>query len=485
MIKKILYSSLLILSISLVAKTDKSSQTFLFTRPAHQNLGLSKVLWFGVPLNEEQKIGAQVNLHLQKSWKADRIKQYFLPVDRTSARVNNTATDKDVLPKWLGLPDAFNGNVTFAPEQKQYGATFELRRIIGPLFGMDFFKDWWVQLTVAAAHVENNLNISQDNVQNAAASTLNVYDIVTAFNNPDWNYLKVDGKQEKTSLSEVRFAIGSTFVSNGRVHASSYSAISLPGSGKTSNVHMFDSQVGFNKHVGIIWGLNMQAPLTREDKKCLVTFNINLESNFLIRNHQYRTFDLNDNAGLAVTVKPAANSRDWSRYLLMRNKNETGVTGTATVPGVNVLTHYVRVSPHAIVDLSTSLRATRGNLQGEIGYGLWAHGGDAVKITDAKKWVEEYQIAGDTAGNWAKDATIKNKGIENTTFTPIRATDLNMLSGSMLPSAVHRLHTYVNLQSKKSKNNMHTGIGGFVEIPRNETKALATYGLWLNAGGSF
>lgn len=480
--KKVFYSVLFLFCLSLNAKFDKSGQTFLFTRPCNQNLGFSQIFWYGTPLDQDHKTGARVDAYYQKSRKADRIKQYFLLANKTEVTfgAQGTATT-DALPVWFGLPTALTGNLTFAPEQKQIGGSIDVRHMVGPLFDFDFLKDWWVQLSVALSDVKNNMNLTQSNVTGAAATTNTVYDILTAFKNPDWNYLKIDGERSRSGLSEVRLTLGSTFVSNGRAYASSYSALSLPGKGNTPNTYMFDSQVGFNKHVGIVWGLNLQAPLTRETTNYLITFNINLENNFLIRNHQFRTFDLNDSSGLAITTAPVAKSREWSRYLLMRHKDETG---GVTVPGVNVLTHKVRVSPHAIIDFATSLRFSKGRLQAEVGYGLWAHGGDSIKITDTNPWIEEYQIAGATAGQWAKDATLKNRGTSSATFAAIKKTDLNLDSASMLPVAVHRFHAYANLQTEGAKNKMHVGIGGFAEFPRNETKALSTYGIWFNAGGS-
>lgn len=471
MMKKFFYTVLLLFCIALNAKTDKSSQTFLFTRPCFQNLGLSQVFWYGVPLNEHHKTGVRADVFYQKSRKADKIKQYFLLADKSAVKISNTGTDRNARPQWFGLPNDFTGTVTFAPEQKQLGGNIEIRRIIGPLFGFDFFKDWWVQLTVALSDVKNNMNLTQADVTGAAATTNTVYDIVTAFKNPDWDYLKIDGERSRSGLSEVRLTIGSTFISNGRAYASSYSALSLPGKSETPNTYMFDSQVGFNKHVGIVWGLNLQAPLTRETTDYLVTFNINLENNFLIRNHQYRTFDINDSAG---------ERKEWSRYLLMRHQDETG---TATVPGVNVLTHKVRVSPHAIIDFTTSLRASKGRLQGEIGYGLWAHGGDAIKITHPE-WQAVYGIAGTAAGSSASTSTIKTLAADDATFTTIKKTDLNLESGSQPPMVVYRFHAYANLQGQESPNQVHLGLGGFVEFPRNTSKALATYGIWLSAGGS-
>ncbi len=481
MTKKVLYSALLLVCFSLAAKIDKSGQTFLFTRPCGQNLGFSEVFWYGVPLNDTEKTGARISTYYQKSRKADRIKQYFLPKNKGSVRFGTAGTaTTDALPVWFGLHHAFKGTVTFAPEQKQVGGSIDIRHKIGPIFGSSFFKDWWVQLTVGLADVKNNMHLTQ-NVETEPATTNTVHDLTTAFKNADWNYLKIDGEQSRSGLSEIRLGIGTTFISNGRMYASSYSALSFPGKGVTPNTYMFDSQVGFNKHVGLVWGLNLQAPLTHETKDYLITFNINLENNFLIRNHQFRTFDLNDHSGIPITTEPVANSREWSRYLLMRHKDETGAV---TVPGVNVLTHKVRVSPHALVDFTASLRGTSGRLQGEIGYGLWAHGGDTVKITDSNPWIEEYQIAGETAAQWAKDATLKSRGTESATFTPIRATDLNLKSAGMLPAVIYRFHAYVNMKTESSKNPMHVGFGTFVEFPRNTTKALSTYGIWFNAGGS-
>lgn len=481
MIKKVFYSLLFLFCLSVNAKSNKSGQTFLFTRPCHQNLGFSQVFWYGVPLSEKNKTGIRIDVHYQKSRKADKIKKYFLLADKPSVRFGTAGTaTTDALPVWFGLGTTFAGTMTFAPEQKQVGGTIDIRHMIGPFFGHDFFKDLWGQLTIALSDVKNNMHMTQ-NVEVEPVTTNAVHDLTTAFNNANWNYLKIDGQRSRSGLSEVRLTVGTTFISNGRAYASSYSALSLPGKGNTPNTYMFDSQVGFNKHVGIVWGLNLQAPLTREASKYLITFNLNLENNFLIRNHQFRTFDLNDSSGIPITTQPVANSREWSRYLLMRHKDETGAT---TVPGVNVLTHKVRVSPHAIVDFTSSLRASRGRMQAELGFGLWAHGGDEIRITDTNPWIEEYQIAGATSGQWAKDATLKNRGTDSATFTAIKATDLNLKSGSMLPAVIYRFHAYTNLQTENSKNKMHLGLGAFAEFPRNTSKALATYGIWLNAGGS-
>lgn len=468
MIKKLLFGLFMLSLLSLSAKTDKSSQSFLFTRPVHQNLSLHQAFWYGSLFNKDKKNAIQANVHYQKSWKSDKIRQYFLLADRTLVKVNRTTTDRDVLPEWLGLPNDFSGLLTFSPEQEQVGASFEARHDIGPLFGFDFFKDWWAQCSLCVASVKNNLKLVQSNVQNAAASTLDVYDIVTAFNNPEWNYSKINGQQTRKGVSELRLGLGTTMFSNDRWYAATYSAVSIPTKQKAPNAYLFNSQVGFNGHVGVIWGANLQAPLTREDELYLVTFNINLENNFLIRNHQYRTFDLKN--------------KEWSRFLTMRKKDQTTDT---TTPGVNVLTHKVRVSPHAVIDFSTSLRCTMHSLEAEIGYGLWAHGGDAIKITNPV-WKEEYGIAGSTTNTSASGSSIKTRASNDATFTVIKQTDLNLNSAAMLPVAVHRVHASLGYRGGgANRGGGHFGIGAYGEFPRNATKALSTWGLWAKVGGAF
>lgn len=464
--KKVLVSLPLICFITFWGKTDKNSQTFLFTRPAYQNISSNQAGWHSSLFDINKHTAAQAHITYQESYKSDHIKEYFLLPDRTHVKFNSTAVDRDVLPEWFALPTNFNGLMTVAPTQKQINATFEFRKDLGPLLNISVFKDWWITAATAVLHVENNLNLTQSNLQNTAASTLNVYDIVTAYNNPDWKYLKSNGHTKDTHIAHIQIAFGTTVLSTPFAYASSYSGISIPTHKKITNKTMFEAQAGYNGHVGIIWGLNLQAPLTNENAHLQTLFVINLENNFLIRNHQYRTFDLKE--------KP------WSRYITMRKKDQTT---DITTPGVNVLTHIARVSPHALVDFSSGIRFSYKAIELDLGYGLWAHGGETIKLTTPFK--EEYGIAGTTTNTSASGSTIKTRASNDATFTVIKESDINLSSGAMLPSLIHKIYINLGCKQRGIKADFHTTVGGFVEIPRNTTKGLATWGISAKAGGAF
>lgn len=465
--KKVVFSFTLCTLITLWGKTDKHSQTFLFTRPAYQNISLNQALWHGSFFDTTKNNAFQLSFVYQKSYRSDHIRNYFLQSDDPYIKINRTALDRNALPEWFGLPDDFSGLMTVSPEQKQYAGIFEFRKNLGPLFNSEFFKDWWLSAMTTVSQVENNLHLQQSNVQNAASTNLTVYDILTAYNNPEWDYLKINGRTKDTHIPEVRIVVGTTVLSTSNgAYAASYSGFSIPTKKKLHNHHMFEAQVGFNGHVGIIWGLNLQAPLTKKEDALQILFDINLENNFLIRNHQYRTFDLHD--------------KKWSRYLTMRKKDQ--ITNTVT-PGVNVLTHISRVSPHALIDFSTSLRFHYLSLEAEIGYGLWAYGGDSIKFTTP--FAQEYGIAGTVTNTSASASTITTRAANDTTFTVIKESDIDLSSGAMHPALVNKFHTSFGFTHQGQVYTAHGSLGGFVEFPRNSTKALATWGIMAKAGSAF
>ena len=212
----------------------------------------------------------------------------------------------------------------------------------------------------------------------------------------------------------------------------------------------------------------MQLPLSREDETFQASLTLNLENSWLFRNYQYRTFDLID--------------KEWSRYLLMRLKDQTTNT---TTPGVNVLTHKVRVSPHNTMDFSTTFRGNYDIFEVELGYGAWAHGGDTIRITSKSPWVAQYGIAGTTTNTSASGSTIITKASNDTTFTTIKETDLDLTSGAMPQNLVHKIHGSFGCAIKHHITDGNFGVGAFVELPNNSTKALSTWGIWVKLGGAF
>lgn len=455
------------------ADTPKNSQTFLFTRPGQQNLCLKQAIWHNLFYDKERKNAFEVAVYHQESTHADKIQAYFLPTNRTQLLVNTTALNRDILPYWLQLPVNFSGVLRIKPTQTQTGFTLEGRRYLGNLFdfgsiaGSKLFQNWCLFLTASFNAVKNNWGLSQDNVSGAGPTTAPVYDILTAFNNPEWAFYKADGPTHQNRLSEVRIGLNTTFISTQRAQVATYSGFTLPCTKKPSNEYIFAAQSGYGGHFGLIWGISFQFPLTRATDDYGLTGTINFENIFLLRNHQYRTFDLN--------------GKQWSRFLLLRKQNDPTNT---LIPGVNILTHKVRVSPHDIMDFGAGMRYTKNWFEAELGYGLWGNKGDRCRIYN-KNWVAEYGIAGTEINTSASRSTIANQAANDATFVTIAQSDLNLKSGEATASATHKAYGSLGIKRFGDKCDNTFNVGAVVEIPHNATDVLSTWGIWFSAGAAF
>lgn len=443
------------------------AKSFLFTRPAYQELALHQALWHNPLLDITRKGAVNIAPVYQKSTNANKIKTFFLPPDTPELLVSTNALDRNMLPEWLGLPSNFTGNFTFAPKQQEAGFLMEFRYMIGDFLNIPFLQNSWVDVQVPVTEVRNNMNLTQWNIENAPASTTPVHDIVSAFNNPAWHYNIINGSRKKLGISELRLAIGTTFLSTERGYVATYSALSIPTTKPFDGRYMFAPQIGYNGHVGIIWGILMECPLTRPGCNQKLSFQVSLENNWLIRNHQYRTID--------IQGKP------WSRYLLFRKQYEAA---DVTYPGVNVLTQKVRVSPHSVIEFSAGLRGTMQNgLQGEFGYNLWGFGGDSLRLTSS--WTGEYGIAGTTANTTAHNSTLRYRAPNDTTFRPLTITELDINTAVMPSAVIHRIYASLGIIKKGTKLDGIFGIGGAIDIPQNTTKSLSTWNLWFTVAGGF
>ncbi len=453
------------------APNQKFSRSFFFTHPVQQNIALKQALWHNLLYNKEKKTAIEAAVFFQKSTKPLNISQYFLPPNRTSL-LFSTALNADVLPYWFNLPTNFSGTMALAPKQAQEGLMLEGRHTLGDLFdidvcGVDFLKNWAAYWSIAFVHAKNNLHLTQSDVQNPGPTSNPVYDIVTAFNNPLWNYDKINGATSQGGVSEIRVGIATTLLGTERVHIATYSSLSLPTHTNISNVYLFNAEMGYN-HVGIVWGINFQVPLTREKEKYLLALTINLENNFLIRNHQYRTFDIN--------LKP------WSRFILMRKKDDPN---DVLIPGVNVLTHKMLVKAHDVIDFSAGLRFTKGSFEIDAGYALWAYGGETCRFTASNPWIPDYGLAGTLPNTSANGSTIKTRAANDPEFVTIAESNIDLKSGTMPPCFANKAYAAIGYKGIGDRFNTDAGLGFFVEVPHNVTDALSQWGLWFSAGVAF
>ncbi len=143
--------------------------------------------------------------------------------------VSNTDANRDIRPEWLSLPNNFGGTLTLNPEQSQGCFEINARYLLNAFSEISFLKEMYVAASLPLVIIKNNLNFQQSSITNAAAPGNTVFDIITAFNNPLWNFQKLPTtNQTLVRPGELRIELGKTFISNERALLVSYSGFSFP-----------------------------------------------------------------------------------------------------------------------------------------------------------------------------------------------------------------------------------------------------------------
>ncbi len=453
--------------------TDKSSQSFFLPRPLFDNVAAKQALWHNIIHNrdEQDKSGSwQLITLFQDTLSTDRMKRYFLFDCKTSLTVkgDNYSGTRDIRAEWLGINNTnFNSVLSIDPHQQQFGFVAEYQHAFKKIIDWNLFDQWWVGFSLPVVIVEQNMQLSE-----APVTTTTGMNLRQAFNQCDWKYNKIDGKQTRAGVPEIMFTLGTNMLNRKHSQVGIYSGLIVPTSHRACPDYLFSPILGHNRHWGMSLGLQFQLRLSDEySPDYCVAFFANVENQFFFRNYQYRTFDLID--------KP------WSRYLQF-NAND----GRKNLPGVNVLTRWVKVHPFNIVDLSTGFRLKAEHFEGEVGYNLWGHGNERVLLRCP--FPETYGIAGrgtsasncptviGNVGATASASTIAELCDDDEIFTPIKDIDLDLLSAVSRSAVTHKFHTSIGYHWK---NGAFAGVGAFFEGVRRDVM-FEEWGVWFKLGAN-
>ena len=118
------------------------------------------------------------------------MRRHFLMANKNSLKVRGSAhanfaslTDpEDIRADWIGLPTGFQGTLNINPKLWQLSVMLSARHSFDQLFGSNFFENWFGFITMPVVIAHTDINFTQDGIT-AAATTGEVRDILTAFNN--------------------------------------------------------------------------------------------------------------------------------------------------------------------------------------------------------------------------------------------------------------------------------------------------------------
>lgn len=482
----------LLLSCHLSAKREVFAHSFMYTKPGYYDIVMEQALWHDIEFNKKGSIraGLQAIPFFQQSTPLDKNARYFLMKDKCELLVAGDNTPeksfRDIRAEWVNLPSNFVGTLSLNPKQQQRGCLLEYHQDLLNWFDVRFLRDMYIMILLPIEEVKNQINLKQTNVSNAAATF--PHDILEAFNQPSWCYSRIDNCQKrKIGVAELTIKIGTSYISEDYFQLNYYSVLAIPTGNKQNGKTMFEPVNGNNHHLGIGAGIILQAPLNRDTTDFAWCGFIELESVILIRNKQWRTYDLFD--------KP------WSRFLLM---NVVGTPEpTSNQPGVNYMTQRITAKPFNIVDFAIGWRLHTATIEAEIGYGIWGHStertnlkqpspvqivgqvlpnGTTVPVTTTQPIA--FGIAGSAPGKTASRSTIAFQAPDDLEFVPIQTSDFNRQSGESFGGFTQRALASIGWINKGATIDTILGLGGSVDVPFHNS-LLQLWKIWIKLAGTF
>ena len=468
-------------------RQEKFGRSFMFTRPLFDYLPLQEAGWHELIHKTTHAHG--VCLHITPAYQHSReraaVNRYFSPKDKNSLLVagdnapESIVCSRDIRAEWLQLAPTYQGTFHFNPQQEQAGLIFGYHQDMRPYTQTTFFKDTYVSASAPLVHVRNRLEI----VQCDASSTSTHYPatLAQAFANPAWCAAQIAPNTTRTELGELRLRWGLFFLQEQYHQVNFYFGLSLPTGKKQNATYWFDSVAGYNGHLGVNGGITCQFLLNRDPSKCAVSFFANLDDLLLVENHQLRTFDLQ--------------GKPWSRFLLY-NSNPANSCPQNNVPGVNILTRKTSVQPYNIADFSAGWRMRTAHCEIEIGYNLWGHGQEELKLYNEEKHdaccPAQWGIAGSLPGTTASQSTIAQRipatydadTSGNPIFIPFKECDIDLLSAAASSAINHAVHGTVSFFGTGKRMDGLFSLGFFTEYPQRNS-ALQVWGVWGKLGASF
>ncbi len=446
------------------------SRSFMFTRPAYYNTAMQQQLWHSIIYNKRGNSLSSIQLitFYQHSIDQRKTQRYFLIKGKNELLVSGDANvtllaTRDVRAEWLNLPNNFKGNLAINPEQQQLGFFIEYHQDLKEWIDHSFFNKTFLDISIPFVSVENDLNLVQFNVANKSNTA--PHDIIGAFQQQAWKYSKITGKRSRFGAAEIKINFGRSYLSEDYFQIIYSSSLTIP-AGKTQDPQfIFDPVVGNNRYVGLGGAVNFQIKLNSDPSQYSFCFFINFEAIYLIRNKQFRTFDLKH--------KP------WSRFLLY---NKQGAKPNQNIPGVNLLTVDTVSRPFGMFDFSGGWRIQNEQFEVELGYNAWGHGDEHLKLR--RKFTEVFGIAGSRADITASQSTINQQATDDAMFTPVTETDLDLDSAASRSALTHKAFLAGGVKKIGRKIDSFIGAGALVEIPQKNS-ALKNWGIWGKLGAAF
>ncbi|MFI5332996.1 MAG: hypothetical protein ACHQVS_02755, partial [Candidatus Babeliales bacterium] len=417
------------------------------------------------------KAVAQVTGAYQQSVHMEGISQYFLFPGKSQLLVTGDDVTSDfytrnIRAEFIGLPSTFQGSFTVNPQQRQEAAFIDFNQDISAYWDHELMEGSWVTVSIPVVHVENNIQLSEFNVNGNGTAYPNT--IAQAFSQPTYLYAKICGKNSITQLADLTIRLGRTFLNSKHNVAAMYTNLVFPSGNKQNPSYIFSPVAGTDGHFGYGGGTRFQIRLNQDPTNFGLVLFLDLDAVFYARNTQKRTYDLID--------KP------YSRYLPLIKPNST-----ETIPATNVLTLKTQVHPFTFADFSCGFRFITAHAELELCYGIWGRGPEQMNLRC--NFPQNYGIAGtfDPTTGFIGTSSQTNIGFlapNDPEFVALTINDLDLDSGAGRSAFNNKFQIAVGFWHKGKLAEIFCAAGTYYDVPMKNS-ALNLIGAFLKLGASF
>jgi hypothetical protein len=476
--KKYLVLVLICCGVSYIkAERQVFAHSFMYTKPGYYDVIMEQALWHDIAYNKRGSVngGLQITPFIQRSMSLPKTARYFLMKDKNDLLVSGDANTadfdtRDIRAEWIGLPSNFRGTLSMNPKQQQDGCLFEYHQDLKRWTTTRFLRDMYISISIPVSVTHNNIHFTQSGVMNP--QTTFPQNILQAFDQPSWNFSRIESCGDKrVGVAELRLKLGTSYISENSFQLNYYSVFAIPTGNKQNGEKMFQAVNGNNRHLGIGAGISLQAPMNRDLERYAFCFFVDLESVILIRNKQFRTYDLY--------------GKPWTRFILVNKPNITppmNIPATTDLPGVNFMTQRITAKPFNVVDFAFGWRLKASVIEAELGYGIWGHGNERTDLN--QPFTHVFGIAGSAPGKTASKSTIAFQAPDDAVFVPITKADLDPQSGESEGGFNNRFLFSLGWVNEQVKTSTVLGAGCSVDVPFHNS-LLQLWKFWIKLSATF
>ena len=392
--KILLFIISLFITSQILADT-KTNKTFFMPRSSGANLAMQMTSWYTF-INQDQPeaFGSsfQSTLFFQDSNNGSDLAKYFMFDKKSTLKIGQA--DSDIHPYNFNLSGAYDGTISFDPEQFVWGLSVDFHQDLSK-----FVKGFYYSVSMPMVSVENDPGF-KENITTQGNSSNTVKKVLNGGNlSSDWSqrfeYSKIEGKKKENGLADFDTKLGYKIFDEKRVKLDINVALTVPTGNKSKGTYFWESIVGNGRHWGLGAGFNTDLVFWKnDDYSKQLSLIVCANYRYLFENRQIRTLELKN--------------KNWGRFIKMRQQdpnNPNSVLGN-TIPGINVMTRKVKVESGSQLDLLANLHFKYKKWNFELGYNLWARESEDVKLNESWEAPGVYGLA---SSNMAYNDTIAVK----------------------------------------------------------------------------